>query len=874
MADPDDIPATVAAKSGARPRADPSALPRGTTIGRYVVIDKVGEGGMGAVYSCYDAALHRRVALKLVRSPGRVDQDRLLAEARTMAQLAHPAIMTVHDVGEFETQVFLAMELVDGATLRRWQAKQTAWQRIVEIYAIVADALAYAHDRGVIHRDFKPDNVIVDAGDRPRVTDFGLAKVDPDADPSPASSLITKHTISGTGAGTPGYMSPEQQKGEPTDASTDQYAFCVSLFEALYGGLPPDHDVGERTDLPRELVAAITRGLADKPAQRWPSMRELATVLAPAKHSARWPWLAGAAVVLAAGAISFALWRGAAGSSCDGPNAIDSAWGPRQRDAIRAGFAAGATGISPDPTFATLDKWSDHWREVAVGSCRATETSGQSQQLGDLRTGCLARKLDEVEAFIRVVTKPDRAVAVQAGRASLPELGECSDASGLLGEPALPADPQKRATAARLRGLLDDGWALFLVSQFDASTKILRPLLAQAERLGYPPLIGQINRALGQIDYARGIDIDAAETELYAAIAAQPWRHDESIASTWVELMWIVGYLRHQPTEGLAFAPLVQVAVDRSGNRQLAASLVYKLGVMHQELKQYDQAEALFERARSEAEAMHDVDGMTTLLAAEVQLAALRGDRDKELGLVQRTIAMTDRLGDDSRDDHAMILLQMGQDLVRLGKLDDGVAVLRRGVTVAGDPADLPRTVAALHMAIGEALRQLGDLANAESEHQTALAVADRALSPTGVLTVEILFNLASVENKRGDDKHAEVAIERALTILHGVQKDGGDVEQYLGETTLLHKLSQIQLGLGDSAAAITTAKQALETGQREQIDSDMYGTVHTDLARSLWANGQRDLARQAMHQAALDYQLAGDTAKQQVSEAWLRDPK
>ncbi len=516
MVDPDDAPPTVAAKSGARPRSgprsDPGALPRGTTIGRYVVIDKVGEGGMGAVYSCYDAALHRRVALKLVRSPGRLDQDRLLAEARTMAQLAHPAIMTVHDVGEFETQVFLAMELVEGATLRGWRAKQPSWQRIVEIYATVADALAYAHERGVIHRDFKPDNVIVDASDRPRVTDFGLAKVDPDADPSPASSLITKHTISGTGAGTPGYMSPEQQRGEATDASTDQYAFCVSLFEALYGGLPPDHDVSERSDLPLELVAALMRGLAETPAQRWPSMRALAAVLAPDKHSRRWPWLAGAAVVLAAGAISFALWRATTDASCDGPSAIDAAWGPSQRDAIRAGFAADAAGVSPDPTFAMLDTWSAHWREVSVGSCRASATGGQSRQLGDLRTGCLARKLDEVEAFIRVIAKPDRAVALHAGGASLPELGECSDATGLLGEPALPANPQQRAAVARLRGLLDDGRARLVVSQLDAATKILKPALAEAEQIGYVPLIGQANRVLGEVDYTRGVDIYTAET--------------------------------------------------------------------------------------------------------------------------------------------------------------------------------------------------------------------------------------------------------------------------------------------------------------------------------------------------------------------------
>jgi len=874
MASIDDAPATVVERAGAPergPRSDPDALPRGTTIGRYVVIDRIGAGGMGAVYSAYDAALHRRVALKLLRSPG-IEQERLLAEARTMAQLAHPAIVAVHDVGEFEGQVFIAMELVEGATLRRWQAKHRPWRELVGLYATIADALVYAHERGVIHRDFKPDNVIVDPGDRPRVTDFGLAKIDPNADPSPASSLITKHTISGTGAGTPGYMSPEQRMGDPTDASTDQYAFCVSLFEALYGWLPVDHDGSERADLPRELVAAIRRGMADTPAQRWPSMRELAAVLAPAKRSARWPWLVGAAVVVAAAAVSFVLLRKPTASSCGGQSAIDSAWGSSRRDEVRAGFAAAAPDISAVPVITALDTWSDRWREMSVGSCHATEAGAQSQQLGDLRAGCLAHKLDEVEALVRVIAKPDRQVALHAGRASLPELAACADAAGLIGRPDLPADPVKRFGIAQLEAQLDDALALYRVGKFETALDMARPVVVQAERIGYLPLLGKAHGMIARLEFSRSVDFDTSESASMLALAEQPWRHDESMGVEWVNLVWIVGEVRHRPKEAIAMAQLAQAEADRAGSQSLQAVLTFRIGVMQENLKQWDQAQASFERSLALSVAIHDQGGVVAALCREAAVATSRGDVARSLELTAQALVEADKLDEPARDDHAIALQNAGDRYVELGRLAEGVAALRKGLAVAGDPRDFPDAVTSLRLDLGEALRRQGDLAAAESETREALAIVDRYLDPNGVTAVKLLSNLGTVQRQRGEYRDAEASIRRALTTLRAVPKDAPNADDYMGETTMLYKLSQIQLAAGDSASAVASAEQALEVGQREVIDSYFYGVVRHALARALWANGQHDRARKTMHQAALDYHLAGDAAGQAEAEHWLRD--
>src|SRR5262249_7226417 len=292
MADSTDAPPT----KGERPptaarRPDVSALPRGTTIDRYVVIDKVGEGGMGVVYAAYDEVLHRRVALKLVTLHGDpTGQQRLVAEARAMAQGSHPAIVAVYDVGEHDGRVFLAMEFIDGQTLRHWQASPRSWRDVVSIYVRVARGLVHAHAAGIVHRDFKPDNVLVDTEGNPRITDFGLAKVAPGA--ASTTSPGSQHTLTGTGAGTPGYMPPEQRAGEPTDAQTDQYAFCAALFEALAGKLPTGTDGDPAiAAVPPEVVAAIRRGLADDRAARWPSIAALTEAISPPPRARRWPWI-------------------------------------------------------------------------------------------------------------------------------------------------------------------------------------------------------------------------------------------------------------------------------------------------------------------------------------------------------------------------------------------------------------------------------------------------------------------------------------------------------------------------------------------------------------------------------------------------------
>ena len=279
---------------------DELAIYPGSFVGHFQIVERVGEGGMGVVFSAYDPDLDRRVALKVLRMAARSDEsvaagrERLLREARALAKLSHPNVIAVHDVGTSSDGVFLAMELADRGTMRDWLAQAPRpWREVLARFVAAGRGLAAAHDAGLVHRDFKPDNVlVVDGG--VRVGDFGL--VSAGEAPGPASGAMGSDdgplTQEGAVLGTPGYMAPEQVRGEHAGPAADQFAFCVTLWEALYGARPFPRsrskliEAVERgpaqppaTDVPDRVRQALERGLRLDAAQRWPSMHDLLCAL-------------------------------------------------------------------------------------------------------------------------------------------------------------------------------------------------------------------------------------------------------------------------------------------------------------------------------------------------------------------------------------------------------------------------------------------------------------------------------------------------------------------------------------------------------------------------------------------------------------------
>lgn len=371
--------------------AGEEALAPRATLGRYEVRERLGAGGMGVVYAALDPRLGRRVALKLLHprlARAEEARARLVREAQALARLSHPNVVSLFELGVEGERVFLALELVEGPTLAEWlQQARRPWPEVLAMFLRAGAGLAAAHAAGLVHRDFKPGNVLVGPDGRPRVTDFGLVRGAVGDEPSeaveprdaPKDGLMTR---AGALLGTPAYMSPEQRAGRLADARSDQYSFCLALREALTG------EASSRGRVPRRLEGVLRRGLSEDPAARYPSMETLLEALgSPPRVRAR-HWAAAGVVGLAALALALGWWSKPATKSSatardpltlkqgetrelhvpglrriavDDPNVVDV------REAGKDGL--GLYGLAPGRT--TLITWDGDGRmgvyEVAVG---------------------------------------------------------------------------------------------------------------------------------------------------------------------------------------------------------------------------------------------------------------------------------------------------------------------------------------------------------------------------------------------------------------------------------------------------------------------------------------------------------------------------
>lgn len=304
-------------------------VPPGTLVGRYRVIEELGVGGMGVVYKAYDPELDRCVAIKLVSAttlPDELAQRRLLREAQALARIAHPNVLTVHDVGTYQGGVFMAAELAEGATLREWARQPRSRRECLEVLLAAGRGLAAVHAAGLVHRDFKPDNVIIGHDGRVRVIDLGLAfttqasTADTSADGTSAPTTVDA-TLTRTGGvmGTPAYMAPEQHEGHKVDARSDQFGFCVTAYELLSGERPftgtsleqlaaaiTGRELARPSNLSRHTHAILRRGLSADPTARHKSMDELLDRL----HRTRQPRWLGFAVAAAVAMVIIALLVG------------------------------------------------------------------------------------------------------------------------------------------------------------------------------------------------------------------------------------------------------------------------------------------------------------------------------------------------------------------------------------------------------------------------------------------------------------------------------------------------------------------------------------------------------------------------------------
>jgi len=311
---------------------DASTRPRRVCVGRYELGDAVGTGGMGVVYRAHDPDLDRALAIKVVHAGDASSGARLLREARAMAQLRHPNVVPIFDVGPAQGAVFVAMPLLEGGTLRDWlHSGARTFGEILDRFVAAGRGLAAAHAAGLVHRDFKPENVLLGRGGETQVSDFGIVCLAGDeVAPSTSASTLASDTLTKTGdiLGTPAYMAPEQLHGRPSDARADQFSFCVALWEGIYGERPfavqhtgPADPIrtrldaiaagpvlpAPRRDRPTWIAPVLARGLEADPDRRWPTMAALLDAIAARRTPRRWPWRLAVGAGFTAITLSLAL---------------------------------------------------------------------------------------------------------------------------------------------------------------------------------------------------------------------------------------------------------------------------------------------------------------------------------------------------------------------------------------------------------------------------------------------------------------------------------------------------------------------------------------------------------------------------------------
>ncbi len=481
---------TQAAGASRRPLGTTRDLPRGTPVGRYLVLSSIGRGGMGVVYKAYDPELERAIALKLVAfdglgGPGAEPlRQRLLREAKTLAQVSHPNVVTVHDVGTFEGSLFVAMEFIAGQNLRRWlHAAPRSPREILSVFAAAGAGLAAAHEHGIVHRDFKPENVMVGDDGRVRVLDFGLASsasagmpVRPslaDLAPDNESAPLTRD---GSVLGTPTYMAPEQDAGRDVDARSDQFSFCASLYEALFGQRPfsgttylemaTRRATGEVEPPPAvrgvraRVRVAVLRGLRSAPAERHRDMRALLAELRKRPWYANTRVAAGALVPAALAATGWAVWTThhappTAEETCaSAGDEIDRVWNADRKHALEHQMIA--TGHPRARLIAShvekaLDEWAQQWVKERAAVCEATL---RGEDNAGSRVECLQRQRGSIEGMLMVLTgplQPDRVLHADEWAASLPEPVGCHRADDDSAGPSKKKDATDQAVSDALQ---------------------------------------------------------------------------------------------------------------------------------------------------------------------------------------------------------------------------------------------------------------------------------------------------------------------------------------------------------------------------------------------------------------------------------------
>jgi serine/threonine protein kinase/tetratricopeptide (TPR) repeat protein len=892
----------AAPRSARARRSRQARYRRGATIGRYIVLDTVGAGTMGTVYAAYDPELDRRIAVKLLstsQSRSLKARMRLLREARALARLSHPNVIQVYDVGVQNDDVFVAMELIEGSSLDHVTAAEPrpGWRQVVEWFIESARGLAAAHAVGIIHRDFKPSNVLIGRDGRVRVADFGLAAAihrdlsdqtelslvgveasisairtlsegppvegdTPDESSVGRAPLDAHITDPGTIMGTPAFMAPEQHSGDEVGPQADQYSFCVALYAGLYGYLPFPVPESQRpmvelltqkvreqiapppagTEVPAWLHAVVIRGMAARPEQRWPSMTALMDALMddPVVRRRRvqrtGAAIATVAVIIGLGAYGWLRPGVAAGPSCqDSARYLAGVWDESTRQAVRGAFQGTARPYA-SVTF-----------ERVAGI------------LDDYAADWTAMRTEACEATFLRKEQSEQTLDLR-----------------------MYCLHQRRSRLSALTQLLAQ----------DTTTQVLDNSVRAAMALPPVDYCGDIDALMATIPPPEDPGVRATVEALQArldradALADNAGRYREAL----VEALAVL-----DESKGVTYLPIQARAMfltarmrRRVGDTAAAEALLRELVPLAARV----QDDALVARAWSEllwgigyVEARHE-EALALSLAAEAAVERtgddlLRADLWLTLGAILYSKGEYGRAAEyetralDAQESalgpkHPDVAQALNNLAVSLGDMDDHQAarpLLERALAIRAELLGPKHPLVAQSMTnLAHTMAELGELAPARELHERAVAVFEESLGPAHWLVGYALDRKAYTLWRMGEHEEARVMYERAIAVREAAQ---GKTHPGLAESLL--GLGEVLLAQGNPHSAVPAFERALELG--DGAGSRILARSRFGLARALW-DAQRDQERALAlgRQALDDYSRLGRTREQERVARWLSD--
>ncbi len=877
--------------------------PADRMVGRYELTEFLGAGGMSVVYGAYDPELDRKIAVKLLLTTNteKRAQIRLLREARVLAKLSHPNVVAVHDVGVIEHRLFVAMEFIVGPTLGEWlEEKQRPRREILETFVQAGRGLAAAHEAGLIHRDFKPDNVLVDsAQSQAKVIDFGIAvRRRDDEDMGGKGGKGGKGggmTRPGVIMGTPPYIAPEQLLGGRADARSDQFSFCVTLYEGLYGESPYEtHDDlqllisavcrGEIRDppqgsrVPRRLRKLLLRGLSPDPKNRFPSMDALLAQLERDTRGIRRLWIGVAAAVGAAGGLAFGLAGDSGRPECQGADArVATIWNDARKTQLEEGFtkaAAEAGTATWSRVQARIDIYTGAWTGMHGQVCEAHQRGELSDELLDRSMACLNLRFGALSSLLETLAEPSQEITFNALVAinDLASPSTCSRAEILAHGGLTPEDPEQQGVVAALRQELANARIKEGTGQYTSAREAVDGLLKRARETDFAPLLAEVLALDGDLKDIEGEYTEAVDTYAegyWEAIAAG---HDELAAELAIAITAVLGSRQEQHARALGWSKHAMALVRRTGEGStLHARLETTLGLIERGRGQLEKARAHHDRAVA---MFKDREGSGTKDEADAarELGVVLGELgqgDDALSRFQQALEIyTEQLGPE-HPDVARTKLEIGAYSLKKGDLREAREQFQDAHEV------LVRVLGPDHPDVADALTNLGNIFAAQKQPvrarrtlKQALEMRERRLGPDHPSLDEPLLNLAALSRREKAYADAETYYRRALEI---EERTLGPQNPRLADALI--GLGTVTAYRGKAAAGVPLIERAIALLIANDAPAHKIADAKFSLAKTMMGiKRQQSAALKIAAEALAEFESSGPSFAEQAAEikAWI----